>query len=79
MPGVWEHNHVRHFWDDRFWPRHFKMIKLTFEMLSTENYPLVSPVIQSHPLLRQSHVSFVLHIKKIKQYSNMNTKIWMEA
>jgi len=40
--------------DDRLLLRDFKMIKTTLEMLCDAIGPLVSPVIQSHPLLRQS-------------------------
>jgi len=72
MPGVWiaikwdtanslERIHPTNF-DDRLWLRHFRMIKPTFERLWNEIGPLISPVIQSHPLLRQCHMSFfVVH------------------
>jgi len=60
MTAIWKCNRVRclerinpnHF-DDRLWLRHFRMIKPTFEILCNYIFQLVSPVIQSHPLLGQ--------------------------
>lgn len=67
IPDVLEHNHVRHFqgviipnhFDDRVWFTYFRMTKTTFEMVCDENSVLVSSVMKSHALLRQSHVSFL--------------------
>jgi len=60
--GFWEHNHVRRFCeginpnhsDDRLWLRRFRI------KLYNEIGPLVSSVIQSLPMLRQSRK---LHIE----------------
>jgi len=69
LPGVWESNHVRCFWvgikpshfNNRLW--HFRIGKPTFEMPCNENGPLVSPVIQSDPPLRQSRMGFLLRFE----------------
>jgi len=47
--------------DNRLQLRNFIMTKPAFEMLCNEMGLLVSPVIQSHPLLRQSREFFVVH------------------
>jgi len=49
--------------DDRLWPQAFQNDQPKFEMLRNEISQLVSLVIQSHPLLRQSHVPFLLEQK----------------
>jgi len=45
------------------WLRRFRTTKPTFELMCDANGPLVISVIQSHHLLKQSHVSLLLHIE----------------
>jgi len=51
MYGVWEHNHVRRFWEvlkpnhsDLMTSDDFRMIKPTFEMLCTEISPVINHI-----------------------------------
>ncbi len=78
MLDVWECKCIRDFWeviilnhvDDGLWLSHFKMIKIAFEMVCNEINAPVSSVIQSHDMLRQIHLTFLMHIEEFILFIN---------
>lgn len=46
--------------DEGHWLRHFSIIKTIVEMVCDEIGVMVRSVVQSHDLLRQSHMTFLM-------------------
>ncbi len=68
---MWEHrfsNQIKlieaNYFAEWLWLRQFRMTETTFESWCNDIGSVVRPVIQSHDLLRKSHLSFLLCVKK---------------